>query len=116
MKITVNLQTLVLLSIIGVMAFFLFQGNDKELDLYKEQYEKNIKERDERFLRDSINLVSFYDSVLVRRNRKLDSANKEAEVQKKIIKFYEKKYKSIQVLPIRVIDHSLDSLFKSNGI
>lgn len=111
MKIHLNSQTLFLLAIIGVMAFFLFRGPDnKELNLYKENHEKQNKERDERFKRDSLNLVAAYDSILVGRNRSLDSANEEVVNQKKISKYYEKKYKQIYTVPIIVVDKQLDSL------
>lgn len=116
MKITINLQTVILLAIIGVMAFFLFRGTGEDLNLYKENYEKQIKERDAGYKRDSINLVAHYDSILHGRNRLLDSANKEAIRQKEISIYFEKKYKQIRTIPISAVDRILDSIFKSAGI
>lgn len=120
MTITLNKHTLIYVALAWIIIFLgwkVYKGgnNSKKLEVYQEQYEKSIKERDIKFVNDTTKLGIGYRYELRLRDSTLQVAEKESAKQILVINYYKKKINYVQVAPISIIDKSLDSMFRAKG-
>lgn len=120
MTITLNKHTLIYVALAWIIIFLgwkVYKGgnNSKKLEVYQEQYEKSIKERDIKFVNDTTKLGIGYRYELRLRDSTMQVAQAEVSKQILVINYFTKKKNEVKTLPISIVDKSLDSMFRAKG-
>lgn len=111
----INYLNIILIVAVLVLGYLVVtrKPDRSELDLYKKEYEQERLAREAKFKADSILFAKRIDSLQMASDSVKTHWNKESHKLQKTIRYYEIKIKSVDHLPIDVVDHSLDSLFRS---